>query len=104
MKDIDQFAFRILDNYRRLLVLAPDLLTLKAGESMKSSSEGYMDLCCEVLRKDKKQMVIALSHYYLSNGDLVPDPDVEIKIHLESKAAEALTYQDTYFFNEVYMD
>jgi len=45
-----------------------------------------------------------LSHLYEQHGDLVPDPDMEIRVYLDDDwpRAEALTYQDTYGYQEVY--
>jgi len=36
---------------------------------------------------------ISLAHNYIQNGDVMADPDMEIRIYPEAKAAEALTYQ-----------
>ena len=36
---------------------------------------------------------MALAHNYIQNGDVMADPDMEIRIYPEIKYAEALTYQ-----------
>ncbi|RUS44987.1 DUF1249 domain-containing protein [Cohnella sp. AR92] len=69
--------------------------------SLKLQSKGFMDLTIESFGYNGK---LALTHYYLLNGDLVPDPDMEILVHPEMKMAEALTYQDTFGFKTVYLD
>lgn len=61
-------------------------------------SPGFMDLHIERLSKD----TIALTHYYQQNGDLIPDPDMEIRIYHKTKMAEALSYQDSFGFRRVY--
>jgi len=40
-----------------------------------------------------KSYDIALAHYYKQNGDMMADPDMEIRIFPELQMAEALTYQ-----------
>ena len=66
----------------------------------KIVSEGFMDLIIECNTKN----IISLTHYYKQNGDLCPDPDMTVKIIPSIKMAEALTYQDTYRYQEVYLD
>jgi hypothetical protein len=45
-----------------------------------------------------------MSHYYKQNGDLCPDPDMEIKIIPEIKMAEAMTYEDSFGYKQVYIE
>lgn len=61
----------------------------------KFKSEGFMDLNIETLRAEKDSIVIAISHYYEQNGDLMADPDMEVRVYTNKdwKMAEALTYQ-----------
>ncbi len=59
-------------------------------------------MCVDVLWRDQKKTTIALAHYYEQNGDLVPDPDMEIAIYPKMQMAEALSYQDTYGYRQVY--
>jgi len=82
-------------NYTNLQKIIPDLTNLKAGESRKSKSSGFMDLNLDVLTKTKDEMRIALSHNYIQNGDVMADPDMEIRVYLIPgwEKAEALTYQ-----------
>ena len=35
---------------------------------------------------------------------LIPDPDMVIRIDTETETVEALTFQDTYTYREVYLD
>lgn len=93
--------------YKKLLRLIPGLMEqLQAGEdcSGKSHREGYMDLHFDFLHKDKQGYVIALAHYYEMNGDLVPDPDMQIRIIPEMNMAEAMTFQNLYRYDEVYVE
>ena len=47
---------------------------------------------------------IALAHNGLQNGDVMADPDVEVRIYPDQKIAEALTFQNDYLgiYQEVY--
>jgi len=92
--------------YSRLEKLIPDLTKLRPGDARKSESPGFMDLNLDVLSKDAEQMRIALAHNYIQEGDVIADPDMEIRVYLlpDWKKAEALTYQDTYGYREVYRE
>ena len=90
--------------YEKLILLAPDLLTLRSGNYIKSKSIGYMDLSLDVLSSNDDEIIIALAHNYELNGDLVPDPDMEVRIFKNTKSAEALTYQDIRTYDCVYDD
>jgi uncharacterized protein YqiB (DUF1249 family) len=79
-----------------------EFLKSEPGSSMKFKSSGFMDLNIDRLGNNEGCPVISMSHYYENNGDLVPDPDMEIKLNPVYKMAEALTYQDTYRYQEVY--
>lgn len=83
-------------NYQILEEIFGDLA--KLPEYVKLQSGGFMDLNMDNLGNNR----IALSHNYKQNGDLIPDPDMEIRILPELKAVEALTYQDTYGYQTVY--
>jgi len=92
--------------YSRLEKLIPDLTKLRPGDARKSESPGFMDLNLDVLSKDAEKMRIALAHNYIQEGDVIADPDMEIRVYLlpDWKKAEALTYQDTYGYREVYRE
>lgn len=90
--------------YKKLINLMPDLENLEVGEGMKSKSAGFMDLNLDILEPQNGFLKIALSHYYKGrNGDLIPDPDMVIKIQPDIELASALTYQDTFIYNEVFI-
>ena len=89
-------------NYKRLKKLIPDLDTLPANCYRKSKSNGFMDLSFEVLSRGTDQFICAMAHYFEMNGDLVPDPDMEIRVVPSMKMVEALTFQDQFGFQVVY--
>jgi len=90
--------------YAQLTELIPDLTELKPGDYRKSTAPGFMDLGLDVLTRSKEKMRIALAHNYEQHGDLIPDPDMEIRIYLIDgwNKAEALTYQDARRYDAVY--
>lgn len=88
--------------YRKLQKVVPDLLTIE--ESGKSKVDGYMDLNLDVLHKRSNRLLIALSHYYKQNGDMIPDPDMQIAVYPKLELAEAIAYQDSFSYREIYSD
>ena len=89
-------------NYKRLKQLIPDLDTLPSNCYRKSKSNGFMDLSFEILSRGADQFNCAMAHYFEMNGDLVPDPDMEIRVIPSMKIIEALTYQDQFGFRAAY--
>lgn len=88
--------------YHKLFDVIPDLLTIE--ESGKSKVEGYMDLNLDILHRRPDRLIIALSHYYKQNGDMIADPDMELAIYPQQEKAEALAYQDCWGYRRVYGD
>ena len=72
----------------------------RAGRSKKFKATGIMDLHLESL----SQNTVSLTHYFEQNGDLVPDPDMEIRLDPVAKTALALHFQDQRSYQEVYPD
>lgn len=98
-------------NYLKLLKLCPtlesDLKNFKNGDPLYSlsSSAGYMDFVCEVLDHDNTGYYMSLGHYYVQNGDVMSDPDMEILINTENKTCYALNItQSNFGFKSVYDD
>ena len=89
------------NNFNKLQKIIPNLSQLP--DYLKSTVPGYMDLNLDVLSREQDKLVIALSHYYKHpSGDMIPDPDMTMEVHLVNETVEALTYQDIYFYNDVY--
>jgi hypothetical protein len=67
---------------------------------MKFKSSGLMDLNVDKLSAS----IIALAHNGIQNGDVMADPDVEVKINNEKEECEALSFQNDYMgiYQEVY--
>jgi uncharacterized protein YqiB (DUF1249 family) len=70
------------------------------ADYMKFVSSGLMPLNVDNLTYD----TIALAHNGKQNGDVMADPDIEVRIYPEVKMAEALTFRNDYMgiYQEVY--
>jgi len=79
-------------NYTKLLHLIPDITTREGAITLQSS--GFMDLYLDVLYREPNRIRIALAHYYQQNGDLVPDPDMELWVYPEAQKVTAKTFQN----------
>ena len=96
--------------FGKLLKIIPGLLEhLQLGTAHgKSDIEpdgGLMVLNYDFLGKDKDgNYRIALAHNYVQNGDVMADPDMQVRIIPEMEAAEALTFQQSNpnVYQEVY--
>lgn len=78
-------------NFKRLERLVGDLPAFLAreGEPRRIVRDPYMPLVVERTGPDR----VSLAHYYEQNGDLMADPEMEIRVHAETGMAEALHYQ-----------
>ena len=89
--------------YKRLIRVIPNLYSIK--ESGKSVVPSFMDFNLDILQRKGDALRIAISHYYKHpSGDMIADPDMEILVNRKTETAEALTYQDTYGYQEVYSE
>jgi hypothetical protein len=89
----------------RLLSEVIDLPVLRQRGHLKYKSNGFMDLNADFLYGDeKKREVIALSHYFKQNGDMIADPDMELRIDYawDTPTCEALTFQHKFGYERVY--
>jgi len=62
-------------------------------ESLKLKSSGFMDLNLDFLFEEDGNYTIAMAHNYVQNGDVMADPDMEIRIIPSMKMAEALSFR-----------
>ena len=88
--------------YKKLSQLIPNLDTI--NEYAKFKASGMMNLNVDILfRAEDGTIRLALSHYYKhESGDMIADPDMEIKVFPDMKMAEALTFQDCFGYRVVY--
>ena len=85
--------------YDKLEKLGVTAINGDAAKSVIDPDGDMMDLNYDNLgSRDENQRNIqsydiALAHNYIQNGDVMADPDMEIRIYPEARYAEALTYQ-----------
>lgn len=63
------------------------------GDAVKIQSGGFMDLSINRLYTVNGGFVISLTHYFEQNGDLVPDPHLEIFVSDATRTAWAMAIQ-----------
>jgi len=82
-------------NFNRLVKIGiiNDKGELQFKEALKIQKKHYMDLNFDYLEKDEQGDVIAMAHNYVQHGDVMADPDMQIRIIPEMRSIEALTYQ-----------
>lgn len=89
----------------KLGIITPDgVPTFKEAKKMKSGA--FMDLNIDFLISTDKGIVISMAHNFVQNGDVMADPDMEIRIVKNAHMVEALSYrQDAMGINNhVYTD
>lgn len=90
-------------NYKRM---APLLDGLNEGNVYKRlEADGFMPLSLNYLYADGPgRYVISMAHNGIQNGDLMADPDMEIRIDTAAGTAEPLTFRNDYLglYQEVY--
>ena len=82
--------------------------SLKFNEYIKLKSGIFMDLNIDHLshKDDDRSIVISLAHNYVQDGDVMADPDMEVRIIPSMKMVEALTFQQdsTGTYQQVYLE
>ena len=93
--------------------LQPILKALGDEQYVKLESKGFMDLHVNRLNADFVAGEMArgthwnyysLAHYYSQNGDMIPDPDMVVRVHIDNNMAEVWSYQDSFGYKEVYTE
>lgn len=98
---------RYSNNYKRLLRLAPGIeQRLLDGEEIygKIPSGASKGINIELLFQRGDDYHLALSNYYKENGDMIADPDMEVRFNVKQQMVEALHFQNRYGYFEVYDD
>ena len=88
--------------FEQIIQIIPDLQTRnKAGKS-ELQSQSMMDLNLDILHRENKSAMIALSHYYKhESGDMIADPDMTVLVNFKDRTATARTFQDTFGYQDV---
>ncbi len=83
-------------NWKRLIELGiiNDKGELQFIDAVSLESKPYMNLNLDDLGKDiKGYPMFAMAHNFKQHGDIMADPDMQIRIIPEMQSIEALTYQ-----------
>lgn len=90
-------------NYKRL---KPFIDGLNGTDHRRYTADGFMDLVVERLYQDGAATVYSLTHYGEQNGDLMADPDMELKVDFDTGTVEPLTWQNDYMgrYDQVYIE
>jgi len=75
--------------YERIFEKLKQLGILDVKQHGKRIVEGYMPLSVDQLGTNH----YAIAHNYIQNGDVMADPDMEIRVFPEQNMAEALSFQ-----------
>lgn len=88
-------------NYRKLSQIAKGIIESRYSY-LKFKANGFMDLTIERLSYER----LSITHYYLQNGDLMRDPDMELIINHKKGTIMAATFrQDNLGINQrVYLE
>lgn len=72
-----------------------DFMTQNNLVWLKIENEPYMPLSIDLLYHDSQENSTryAIAHNFIQQGDVMADPDMEIRIYEDTKQAESLTFQ-----------
>ena len=89
--------------YKRLAKLI-DFDLLKEKNELKYLGGAFMDLIVQwyYQPEGERYFVITLGHYYEQNGDLVPDPRMDVRIYSDMEWAEPESFEDYRGYQRVY--
>jgi len=91
-------------NYKKLEKLGIVRFLEEKHEAAKLKREHFMDLNLDRLYEGDDFVEFAMAHNYIQNGDVMADPDMQVRYYPKTKMVEALTYQDAFIYQEVYAD
>lgn len=77
------------ENYKELMKLAPEIINGKRNQMEFTAGENFYSLSIENIGQNR----ISMMHWYVVNGDVVRDPDIEFILDKENKTLTPMTYQ-----------
>ncbi len=77
------------ENYQALLKLAPEIVNGKREQMDFTAGENFYSLSIEKIGDDR----ISMMHWYIVNGEVVRDPDIEFVLNKENQTLIPMTYQ-----------
>ena len=85
---------KVSQSARKVLELLVEGLSEPGGsKKIDNANGGFMAVCVERTEETLHGPVFSIAHYYLQNGDLVPDPDVTL-LRGADREFYPLSYQD----------
>jgi uncharacterized protein YqiB (DUF1249 family) len=75
-------------NYLRLQQLIPDLERLDGY--YRSRVAGDCDLHLEIIERSRYTVTLSLSYFFEDNGERIADPDMQVRVYLDGRLAEAM--------------
>jgi len=87
------------DSYK-LLNSFVDLYKLNQSETTYKQIDGKLRF--QIIEKTSIEIIISIAKYREENGDMIADPEFIIKVNLDKKFVEAISYQDQFGFRPVY--
>lgn len=76
------------ENYRRLLLLAPDIRAMEG--SFLSSPDGVMDLHLEIQEQTPYTSLVRLTYFFDHTDGHAADPDVTLRLYYDASQAEVV--------------
>ena len=76
-------------NYQAVMELAPEVLCGEQDSKTFEAGDSFMPLTIELIEENR----LAISHYYMENGDSFADPDMEFDFDHETKTLQARIYR-----------
>lgn len=81
-------------NFKALTTLVPGICELQEGTAVRLKSSGFMDLTVDCIERPAAgYVIVAMAHRYEQNGDLVPDPEMVLRLHVPMGTVEALSIE-----------
>lgn len=82
--------------YRKLDQIISDIDGLRPGQGRVSRVAGCMDFYLEVEESVGDRTVLTLAHYFVENGDKIPDPCMRVWVDMRVRIAGALSYETAF--------
>ena len=77
-------------NYVRLLQLIPELPRLDGY--YRSRVAGDCDLHVEIVERSRYTVTLSLSYFFYEDDRRIADPDMQVRVYLDGKLAEAMAF------------
>jgi uncharacterized protein YqiB (DUF1249 family) len=98
--DINKLMWVFEANYDRLMLLAPDIESIRGDAT--SSVLDARDLHLQVVDSSRYTTTVTLTQYLNLDGVLVPNPHMRIRLYHDAKVAEVVAYQNQTHFKHRY--